>query len=39
MGRRARVLAQSGQGALDRHLKIIAARLVSASFARDVAAE
>ncbi|MFN8543316.1 MAG: glycosyltransferase N-terminal domain-containing protein [Candidatus Binatia bacterium] len=35
MGRRARALAQSGQGALDRHLKIIAARLVSASFTRD----
>ena len=35
MGRRAQVLVQTGQGAVDRHMKIIAARLTSASFARD----
>lgn len=35
MGRRAQGLAQTGQGAVERHMKIIAARLVSASFARD----
>jgi 3-deoxy-D-manno-octulosonic-acid transferase len=34
MGQRARALAQSGQGALERHLKIIAARLSAARFAR-----
>ena len=35
MGQRAQALAQTGQGAVERHMKIIAARLVSASFARD----
>jgi 3-deoxy-D-manno-octulosonic-acid transferase len=35
MGRRAHALVESGQGALERHLKIIAARLGSAHFARD----
>jgi 3-deoxy-D-manno-octulosonic-acid transferase len=34
MGRRARALVESGQGALERHLKIIAARLSSARFAQ-----
>lgn len=34
MGQRARATAQSGQGALERHLKIIAARLSTARFAR-----
>jgi 3-deoxy-D-manno-octulosonic-acid transferase len=34
MGRRAWSAAQTGQGALERHLKIIAARLESATFAR-----
>lgn len=34
MGRRAWGAAQTGQGALERHLKIIAARLESATFAR-----
>jgi 3-deoxy-D-manno-octulosonic-acid transferase len=38
MGRRARALVESGQGALERHLKIIAARLGSARFARDASA-
>ncbi|HLK10457.1 MAG TPA: 3-deoxy-D-manno-octulosonic acid transferase [Candidatus Binatia bacterium] len=38
MGRRARALVQGGQGALERHLKIIAARLGSARFARDASA-
>jgi len=34
MGRRARALVESGQGAVERHLKIIAARLTVARFAR-----
>jgi 3-deoxy-D-manno-octulosonic-acid transferase len=34
MGQRARAIAQSGQGALERHLKIITARLSAARFAR-----
>lgn len=34
MGRRAWSAAQTGQGALERHLKIIAARLETATFAR-----
>jgi 3-deoxy-D-manno-octulosonic-acid transferase len=34
MGRRARALVESGQGAVERHLKIIAARLSMARFAR-----
>ena len=34
MGRRARSLLDSGQGAVERHLKIIAARLTSARFAQ-----
>jgi 3-deoxy-D-manno-octulosonic-acid transferase len=34
MGQRGRAIAQSGQGALERHLKIIAARLSAARFAR-----
>jgi 3-deoxy-D-manno-octulosonic-acid transferase len=34
MGRRARALVESGQGSVERHLKIIAARLTSARFAR-----
>jgi len=34
MGRRARALVETGQGAVDRHLKIIAARLTSTRFAR-----
>jgi len=34
MGRRARALVEGGQGAVERHLKIIAARLTSARFAR-----
>jgi 3-deoxy-D-manno-octulosonic-acid transferase len=38
MGRRAQALVQTGQGAVERHMKIIAARLSSASFARDGAA-
>jgi len=33
MGRRARALVEKGQGAVERHLKIIAARLSSAHFA------
>jgi len=33
MGRRARTLLESGQGSVERHLKIIAARLSSARFA------
>jgi 3-deoxy-D-manno-octulosonic-acid transferase len=33
MGRRARALVESGQGAVERHLKVIAARLSSARFA------
>ncbi len=33
MGRRARVLVESARGAIDRHLKVIAARLTSAAFA------
>ena len=36
MGRRARALAQGGQGAIERHVKIIAARLSSAGFARTI---
>ena len=35
MGHRAQALAQTGQGAVERHMKVIAARLVTASFARD----
>ena len=35
MGRRAQALAQTGQGAVERHMKIITARLVTARFARD----
>jgi len=34
MGLRARALLETGQGAVDRHVKIIAARLTSARFAR-----
>jgi 3-deoxy-D-manno-octulosonic-acid transferase len=34
MGRRARALVEVGQGAVERHLKIIAARMSSARFAR-----
>jgi 3-deoxy-D-manno-octulosonic-acid transferase len=34
MGRRARALVEGGQGAVERHLKIMAARLSSAHFAR-----
>jgi 3-deoxy-D-manno-octulosonic-acid transferase len=34
MGRRARSLVESGQGAVERHLKIIAARLTQTRFAR-----
>jgi 3-deoxy-D-manno-octulosonic-acid transferase len=34
MGRRARALVESGQGAVERHLKIIAARLTQTRFAR-----
>lgn len=34
MGRRARALVETGRGALERHLKIIATRLSSAHFAR-----
>ncbi len=34
IGRRARALAEGGQGAVERHLKIIAARLEGARFAR-----
>ncbi|HSV08714.1 MAG TPA: glycosyltransferase N-terminal domain-containing protein [Candidatus Binatus sp.] len=33
MGRRARVLVESGRGAIERHVKVIAARLTSAAFA------
>jgi len=36
MGRRAQALAESGQGALGRHVKVVAARLSSAGFARAV---
>jgi len=35
MGRRALGLAQTGQGAVERHMKIIAARLMREQFARD----
>jgi 3-deoxy-D-manno-octulosonic-acid transferase len=35
MGRRAQGLVQTGQGAVERHMKVIAARLVTASFMRD----
>jgi 3-deoxy-D-manno-octulosonic-acid transferase len=35
MGIRAQGVAQTGQGAVDRHMKIITARLASARFARD----
>jgi len=38
MGLRAQVLAQSGQGAVERHMKIIASRLTRATFVRDGAA-
>jgi 3-deoxy-D-manno-octulosonic-acid transferase len=34
MGRRARALVETGRGAVERHLKIIATRLSSATFAR-----
>jgi len=34
MGRRARALVEGGQGAVERHLKIIAARLSMTRFAR-----
>ena len=34
MGRRARSLVESGEGAVERHLKIIAARLSMTRFAR-----
>jgi 3-deoxy-D-manno-octulosonic-acid transferase len=34
MGRRARALVESGQGAVERHLKVIAARLTMTRFAR-----
>jgi len=34
MGRRARTLVEGGQGAVERHLKIIAARLSMTRFAR-----
>jgi len=34
MGQRARAIAQAGQGALERHVKIITARLSAARFAR-----
>jgi len=33
MGRRARLLVESDRGAIDRHVKVIAARLTSAAFA------
>jgi 3-deoxy-D-manno-octulosonic-acid transferase len=35
MGRKARALAERGQGSVERHLKVIAARLSSAQFASD----
>jgi hypothetical protein len=35
MGRRAQALVQTGQAPSKRHMKVIAARLVSASFMRD----
>ena len=35
MGHRAQAIVRTGQGAVDRHMKIIAARLESARFARD----
>ncbi len=35
MGQRAQAIVRTGQGAVDRHMKIIAARLESARFARD----
>jgi hypothetical protein len=38
MGQRARALVESGQGAVERHLKIIAARLTSARFAHEAEA-
>jgi 3-deoxy-D-manno-octulosonic-acid transferase len=38
IGLRAQALAQTGQGAVDRHMKIIASRLTRASFVRDGAA-
>ena len=34
MGRRARALVEAGQGAVERHVKVIAARLSMTSFAR-----
>ncbi len=37
MGRRARALAETGQGAVERHLKVIAARLSLTRFARATA--
>jgi 3-deoxy-D-manno-octulosonic-acid transferase len=39
MGQRARATAQSGQGALERHMKIITARLSAVRFARHGAPE
>jgi 3-deoxy-D-manno-octulosonic-acid transferase len=35
MGQRAQAIVRTGQGAVDRHMKIIAARLVQTQFARD----
>jgi 3-deoxy-D-manno-octulosonic-acid transferase len=35
MGRRAHALVQTGQGAVDRHMRIIAARLTRANFVRE----
>jgi 3-deoxy-D-manno-octulosonic-acid transferase len=35
MGRRAHALVQTGQGAVDRHMRIIAARLTRATFVRE----
>jgi 3-deoxy-D-manno-octulosonic-acid transferase len=35
MGQRAQAIVRTGQGAVDRHMKIIAARLETARFARD----
>jgi 3-deoxy-D-manno-octulosonic-acid transferase len=39
MGRRARALVESGRGAVERHVKVIAARLSGARFARAAAGE
>jgi 3-deoxy-D-manno-octulosonic-acid transferase len=38
MGRRARALVETGRGAVDRHVKIIATRLSGARFARAASA-